>query len=379
MIEKIESESKNFQLNLNQGDPPEPGEHQQNNQQDIVQDPLDNNPFFNILFSDPLSEEPQPKEEKEKDKSQDTKRNIIQKSDEIELSEENEQQNIFPIKVFNINSPQFQNDREKVIEENIDNELYYKFENLSIIININSNIPLDLIGDINININKNFLQYKNPNYKLIKNNNYLLNENLIMDRDSWGKIIAKKHSREKDRIKGENKYRKNIVKKYYIKHFIRFLKKYGNILIKKSKLQKKLYNNKLYSPTKSYILFLINENNSNLLLFTVKDIFCCKNKKLKKNSQINNEKCINNLLDYINEFYDENKENYEKIISFLNMNIQDACELFEESKEFECYRTNEIVILHNKTFKQKYGFCLIEKNGFIKMIKSDGNSDDKKK
>ena len=137
MIEKIESESKNFQLNLNQGDPPEPGEHQQNNQQDIVQDPLDNNPFFNILFSDPLSEEPQPKEEKEKDKSQDTKRNIIQKSDEIELSEENEQQNIFPIKVFNINSPQFQNDREKVIEENIDNELYYKFENLSIIININ--------------------------------------------------------------------------------------------------------------------------------------------------------------------------------------------------------------------------------------------------
>ena len=48
-------------------------------------------------------------------------------------------------------------------------------------------------------------------------------------------------------------------------------------------------------------------------------------------------------------------------------------------KNLKCYRTNEIVILHNKTFKQKYGFCLIEKNGFIKMIKSDGNSDDKKK
>ena len=123
---------------------------------------------------------------------------------------------------------------------------------------------------------------------------------------------------------------------------------------------------------------MINENNSNLLLFSVKDIFCYKNKKLKKNSQIKNEKCINNLLDYINEFYDEDKENYEKIISFLNMNIQDVFELFEESKEFEYYRTNEKVIIHNKTFKQKYGFCLIEKNGFIKMIKSEGNSGEKK-
>ena len=375
MIEKIYCE--NYQLNLNQGDPPDPGEHQANNQNNIIQNPLDNNPFFNILFSDQSSEDPQQKEEKEEDKNQDAKRNTIQKSDESELVEENEQQNIFPEKGLNINNTQFQNDIEEIIEDNVDNEPYSnRFENLTSFIDINPNIKLNLIHDINIsdNIDKNFSKYKNSNIKITRNENYLINENLIEGRGPVGTIIRKKRSRERDKVK----CRKKIVKKYYIKHFIRFLKKYGNSLIKKSKLQKKLYNNKLYSPTKSFVLFLINENNSNLLLFTVKDIFCYKNKKLKKNSQINNEKCINNLLDYINEFYDENKENYEKIISFLNMNIQDASVLFEESKEFKDYSTNEKVIKHNRAFKQKYGFCLIEKNEFIKMIKSDGNSDDKK-
>ena len=57
------------------------------------------------------------------------------------------------------------------------------------------------------------------------------------------------------------------------------------------------------------------------------------------------------------------------------MNIQDACELFEESKEFNQYMNNQKIIMHNKDYKQKFGFCLIEKNGFIKMIKNNGNID----
>ena len=372
MIEKIHSE--NYQLNLNQRDQADPGEHQANIQNNIVHDPLDNNPFFNLLFSELSSEDPQQKEEKAEDKKQDTKINLILKS---ELYKE-EQQNIFPEKDLNINNPQFQNDIEEVIEDNVDNELYYsKFENLTSIIHINPNITLN--DDINININKNFSQHKNSNINRTKNKNEPLNEKLIVRMGSLGNITTEKGIREKYKVKYKKKCIKTIAKKCYIKYFIRFLKKYGNNLIKKSKVQKKFNNNKLFSPTKSLISFLINENNTNILLFTVKDIFCYKNKNLKNNSQIKNEKYINNVLDYINEFYDEDKENYANIISFFNMNIQDACELFEESKRFECYKTNQNIIIHNEAFKQKYGFCLIEKNGFIKLIKKDGNSADKNK
>ena len=88
----------------------------------------------------------------------------MQKSEESELGEENELQNIFPEKGFNINNTQFQNDIEEIIEDNEDNELYSnKFENLTSIIDINPNFSLNLIDDINININ---LNKKFPNTKI---------------------------------------------------------------------------------------------------------------------------------------------------------------------------------------------------------------------
>ena len=370
MIEKIQSDE--CQLNINQDPPPDPGEYETNNQQDIASNILNNSPpYFNNLFSDP-SEDPQTKEEKEEDKNQDTKRNPLQKSEENEIIEENDNQNVFPSKDFSVNNIQFHNDIEKLPEDNIDNNIdnefdYDKFENLAIIKHKNSNITenLNFGFNINNNINKSFLQNKNPFTEISKNKKYLLNGNSNIKINSKDEIISKKCLREKDKIKCKKKYRKNIIKKYYIKHFIRFLKKYGNILIKKTKLQTKFHKDKLSIPTKSLILLLINEDNLNILLFTVKDIFCYK--------QIKNEKIINNLLDYINE--PPYKDNYDKIISFFNMNIQDACELFEESKEFNQYMNNQKIIMHNKDFKQKFGFCLIEKNGFIKMIKNNGNID----
>lgn len=364
MIEKIQSDD--YQLNINQRLPPDPGEQEENDQEDIDQNLLGNSPtYFNILFPDQSSEDPQPKEEEEEEeKNQDIIKNPIEKSEESEQIEENEQQNFFHIKYLNKNNIQFQNDIEKVNEDNINKELY-KYENLTTIIHKKSNIILNLNHDININLNKNLLQYKNSTIKITKNKNYHLNENLIVSGVSQNKITSKKRLRENVKFKCKNKYRKNIIKKYYIKHFIRFLKKHGKKLIIKSKLQKYFHIDKLYSPTKSLILFLIKEDNTNLLLFTVKDILSNKNKILIDNPKIKNEKCINKL----------DIENYEEIISFFNKNIQDACKLFEESKEFKDYITKQKIIIHNKAFKQKFGFCFIEKNEFIKMIKNNGNSD----
>ena len=365
MIEKIKIDD--YHKNLNQDSPPDPEEYAANNHQENTLDHFNNNPtYFNNLFSDLPSEDPQPKEEKEEDKNQDTKRKILQKSEESGLFEENEQKIIYSLKDLRKNNIQFQNDIEISKEDNI--VIDFKRENLTTIIHKNSNI----------NIDKSFQQYKIPNIEIIKNKNYHLNEKLIITRNSRHKIISKKSLREKDKIKCKNRLKK-IVKKYYIIHFIRFLKKYGNNLIKKSKMKKEFLNDKLKSPTKSLKLFLINENNSNILLFTVKNIFCYKKKNLKNNSQIKNEKFINNLFDSFIELPDKDKEKYEKIISFFDMNIQDACKLFEKSKEFKYYTTKPKIIIYNRDFEQKFGFNLIEKNEFIKMIKINGDGGYRKK
>ena len=138
--------------------------YETNNQQDIAPNLLNNSPpYFNNLFSDP-SEDPQTKEEKEEDKNQDRKRNPLQKSEENEIIEEKDNQNVFPSKDFSVNNIQFHNDIEKLPEDNIDNNIYTefdydKFENLTIIKHKNSNITenLNFGFNINNNINKSFL------------------------------------------------------------------------------------------------------------------------------------------------------------------------------------------------------------------------------
>lgn len=358
MIEKIKFDD--YRLDINK-DPPNPGECEENNYQENTLDlPNDSPTYFNYFFLDQTSEDIHPKEEKEDDKNQDTKRNPLQKDEESGVVEEDEKKIILSSNNLNINNIQFRNDINISKEDNADNVLDdYKLEKITTIINNNSKI--------NSNFGTNFPQHKNSNIEIVKNKNHLLNENLIVNGNSKDKIISKKFSRKKSKIKYKKKL-KRIVKKYYIIHFIRFLKKYGNNLIKKSKLQKGLHNDKLYSPTKSLILFLLNEDNPRVLLYTVKDIFCYKKKNLKNNIKINNEKFINKIFCYIDEGDD-------KIISFFNMNVQDACKLFEESKEFNNYTAKQKIIIYNKDFKQKFGFCLTEKNEFIKMIKNNGNDE----
>ena len=213
-------------------------------------------------------------------------------------------------------------------EDNINNGPdYNKFEILTTIIHKNEDVTQNLNdnGNTNMDININFPQNKNRFTEII-NNNIKGNEN--------EKNISKKRPREKNKI---TKCKKRCIKRYIV-YYIKYLKKYVNKLIKKSKLQNKFHNDKLLSTTSTFISLLIDEDNSNILSF-VKDIFCHKMKNLKNDSQINNEKYINNLLNYIKEPP-------------------------EKSGEFKHCMINPEIIKYNKEFKKKFGYCLAEKNSF---------------
>jgi hypothetical protein len=158
-------------------------------------------------------------------------------------------------------------------------------------------------------------------------------------------------------------------KKYFKTNFSSFLKNYANRLIQKSYLPKNL-KQKISSPNS--LSFTSNVNDSDnlaFLSFSVQKIFCYykESNRCQNSLQIKNQKKIENIMNYIENC--ENDSKYEKIYSFFKMSLEDAYELFYESEEFKRYAETSKAIEQDKEFKAQKRISLLEKNGFIKMIK----------
>lgn len=158
-------------------------------------------------------------------------------------------------------------------------------------------------------------------------------------------------------------------KKYFKTNFVKFLKKHSNKLIQSSCLPKELKQN-ISSPNS--LSFTGNTNDADnvaFLDFSVQKIFCYykEGNKGKNSLQIKNQKKIGDIMNYIENCEDESK--YEKISSFFKMSLENAYELFFESDDFKNYTKDSKSIYLDKEFKIQKGFSLLEKNGFLKMIK----------
>ena len=110
------------------------------------------------------------------------------------------------------------------------------------------------------------------------------------------------------------------------------------------------------------------QHNYLFLSFTVKEILCYytnndKNNKYQKENVINNKK----IFDYIESH--GNAKKFEKIISFLNMTLENAYIDFYQSTIFFRFANEEITLIRDKQFKIVYGFSLLEKYGFLRMLK----------
>ena len=232
--------------------------------------------------------------------------------------------------------------------------------------------PLNPLNKVEINnINDNLLnapekEEKKINEKQKENNlqNFNLKKTYFTSKKSeqLNPVIVKVGSKKISR-------RIDYGKKYFKTRFSAFLKNHANRLIQMSCLPKNLKQNISSPNSLSFTSNVKDSDNLAFLSFTVQEIFFYSKEgnKCKNSLQIKNQKKIENIMNFIENC--ENDEKFEKIYTFFKMRLEDAYELFYESEEFRKYAGNSKVIEQDKEYKAQNRISLLEKNGFIKMIK----------
>ena len=281
----------------------------------------------------------------------------------------------------------FQNQRDKEIQENIEKDILKlicknageseekeTFTNFNIINNLNEiKLPFQ---EIKIKKEKKKKEKEKEKEKI---KNFEIFENLkISQKSTEGNTNLNQININKliFDVKGDRKIELRI--DYAIKHIkvyiSKFMKNYGNDLIKKCNFQNQFKNTKLFSP--SYYYFTGNSNikdNGVFLDYTVEQIFTCPEKispKKDNRLQRQNKEIINDLKNYIETNYpNEVPERFQELLNFFRMKYEDIINIFYNSSYFKDYSSSLKTIKLNRQFIKAKGFSLIENNGFIKLMK----------
>ena len=204
--------------------------------------------------------------------------------------------------------------------------------------------------------------------------------NVTTDKTKNGKIELKT---EKNIFGLETKKEMEILPRidYAIKNFkvtaVKYIKEYGNSLIKECKFKGELKNKKLFSPSNKYFTGISNEKENNIFLdFTVAELLSYPNDEfgeIKDNRlQQNNKKIIDQIRESINNMKIITKE-YRDLLDYFNMTFEEALMLFYESNEFLVYKESEKAKFLDSQFIKVKGFSLLKKNSFISMIRHQQN------
>ena len=204
--------------------------------------------------------------------------------------------------------------------------------------------------------------------------------NVTTDKTKNGKIELKA---EKNIFGLETKKEMEILPRidYAIKNFkvtaVKYIKEYGNSLIKECKFKGELKNKKLFSPSNKYFTGISNEKENNIFLdFTVAELLSYPNDEfgeIKDNRlQQNNKKIIDQIRESINNMKIITKE-YRDLLDYFNMTFEEALMLFYESNEFSVYKESEKAKFLDSQFIKVKGFSLLKKNSFISMMRHQQN------
>jgi hypothetical protein len=165
---------------------------------------------------------------------------------------------------------------------------------------------------------------------------------------------------------------------YAIKQFkvysCKFLKEYGNQLIKECNFKNNLKKLKLFAPSYKYFTGNSNEKENKMFLdFTVEEIFSYPNDKSKKDNRLQqkNKEIIKKFINYIEETYPEVvPESFQKLLNFFRMTYRDIIVLFYDSEQFKDYSSDPKTIFLDEQFTKSKGFSLMEKSAFFKLMKN---------
>jgi hypothetical protein len=168
---------------------------------------------------------------------------------------------------------------------------------------------------------------------------------------------------------------------YAIKQFkvysCKFLKEYGNQLIKECNFKNNLKKLKLFAPSYKYFTGNSNEKENKMFLdFTVEEIFSYPNDKSKKDNRLQqkNKEIIKKFINYIEETYPEVvPDSFQKLLNFFRMTYRDIIVLFYDSEQFKDYSSDPKTIFLDEQFTKSKGFSLMEKRAFFKLMKNYNN------
>ena len=156
-------------------------------------------------------------------------------------------------------------------------------------------------------------------------------------------------------------FRVDSAKKHFKVAVSQFATEQLNLLIKKSKLPKKL-KKKIHLP--HFKLFTSNPkefDNFQFLSYDLKQILTLG--KTDENLQGNNDTKISEIMEYKN--YEKKKE----IIEFLSLKYEDIIKLFYKSEKFQKFKENEITKFFNEGIQKEKNISLLEDFGLIKLFK----------
>jgi hypothetical protein len=164
---------------------------------------------------------------------------------------------------------------------------------------------------------------------------------------------------------------------YAIKQFkvysCKFLKEYGNQLIKECNFKNNLKKLKLFAASYKYFTGNSNEKENKMFLdFTVEEIFSYPKDKSKKDNRLQkkNQEIIKMFLDYIEETYPkEVPEPFRNLQNFFRMTYRDIIVLFYDSEQFKDYKSDPKTIFLDEQFAKNKGFSLMERSAFFKLMK----------
>ena len=161
-------------------------------------------------------------------------------------------------------------------------------------------------------------------------------------------------------------YRKDAYYKHFKSIFARYIKDKANAL--KNFCFPQFNKNNFASLSYKYTGNPKEKDNFKFLSFKIKDLLILGRDSKIKNRQYNNEL----LIEYIekNESKAKHKNIYKSLINFINDSVENILNNFYEDKiEVNKLTNDPICLLCDKHFKNETGISLLEKNGFMKILR----------
>ena len=182
-----------------------------------------------------------------------------------------------------------------------------------------------------------------------------------------GEINLRKNIFICEKDKKDKLYRKDAYFKHFKAIFVKYLKNKLNYL--KDKCFPIFMLNKFSTPNYRFTGNAKQIDNYNFLSWTIKEILIYNENEKSENRQYNNKL----LIEYIekNEKKAKDKKSYHELLIYLNNKLENAyIEFYGNKSEFDKLQSDKDCIFYDKYFKKETGMSLLEKNGFLKVIKN---------